>query len=104
MKTLSLLYFVRDQVLPLPDSSDKFVMKMDDDVMVDPDHFKDFLTGYMRDTPPLPDELGCRINTEGTVSRDIESKWYDGKKKLVNSEIKKDCHTKEMSSDNVNCL
>ena len=69
------MYYVRDTVVPMADSDQKIVMKIDDDVLMDPISFKTFLSLYLSDQPPTPDELACRVNTEGTVSRDIESKW-----------------------------
>ena len=76
LKTLSLLYLVRDTVLPMELSNEKIVMKIDDDVLMDPDNFKGFLMDTLADKQlPTSKEIGCRINTEGTVSRDVESKW-----------------------------
>lgn len=75
LKTLSLLHLVRNSVMPMDNSSQTIVMKIDDDVVMDPDQFKTFLSRDLGDEPPGPNEIGCRINMDGTVSRDVESKW-----------------------------
>ncbi len=71
LKSLSLLSFVREQMSSSPDLA--MVLKVDDDVLVDPFALRDLLEE--EESGRQQDGFMCRVNRNATVDRKESSKW-----------------------------